>query len=81
VQGSECLVPSVALLHTCAGEDQCRVKPLQRYYFIPIESLILLLLLLYLGIALKEMWMTAFFIIMAKIWINPRDLKTLNYAL
>ena len=32
MQGSEWLVPQVALLHTWAGEDQCRVKPLQRYY-------------------------------------------------
>ena len=32
VQGSEWLVPQVALLHTWAGEDQCRVNPLQRYY-------------------------------------------------
>jgi len=32
VQGSEWLVPQVALLHTWAGEDQCRINPLQRYY-------------------------------------------------
>ena len=32
MQGSEWLVPQVALLHTWAGEDQCRVNPLQRYY-------------------------------------------------
>ena len=25
-------MPQVALLHTWAGEDQCRVNPLQRYY-------------------------------------------------
>jgi len=27
------------------------------------------------------MWMTAFYKIMAKIWINFTDLKTLKYAL
>ena len=32
MQGSERLVPQVALLHTWVGEDQCRVNPLQRYY-------------------------------------------------
>ena len=25
-------MPQVALLHTWAGEDQCRVNPLQKYY-------------------------------------------------
>ena len=47
VQGSEWLVPQVALLHTWAGEDQCRVNLLQKYYLpLPIEPLLLLLLLL-----------------------------------
>ena len=32
MQGSEWLVPQVALLHAWAGEEQCRVNPLQRYY-------------------------------------------------
>ena len=32
MQGSEWLVPQVALLLTWAGEDQCRVNPLQKYY-------------------------------------------------
>ena len=32
MQGSEWLVPQVALLHTWAGEDQCMVNSLQRYY-------------------------------------------------
>ena len=32
VQGSEWFVTQVALLHTWAGEDQCRVNPLQGYY-------------------------------------------------
>ena len=29
----------------------------------------------------KQMWITAFSVIMSKIWINPTDLKALNYAL
>ena len=32
VQRSGWLVPQVALLHTWVGEDQCRVKPIQRCY-------------------------------------------------
>ena len=29
----------------------------------------------------KQMWMTAYSIITANIWINRTDLKSLNYAL
>jgi len=32
VQGSEWLLLQIALLHTWAGEDQCKVNPLQGYY-------------------------------------------------
>jgi len=46
VQGCEWLVPQVALLHTWAGEDQCRVNPYKgATYPTPIELLLLLLLL------------------------------------
>ena len=47
MQGSEWLVPQVALLHTWAGEDQVRVNPYKGTISpIPIEPLLLLLLLL-----------------------------------
>jgi len=40
-------VPQVALLHTWAGEDQCKVNPYKGTTSpIPIEPLLLLLLLL-----------------------------------
>ena len=46
VQGSEWLVPQVTLLHTWAGEDQCRVNHLQRYYISHTHSALIIIIII-----------------------------------
>jgi len=45
MQGSEWLVPQVALLYTRVGEDQCRVNPLQRYTHRAIIIIIIIIII------------------------------------